>query len=66
MALAGHISRTRSLCFQSQGAITDYNSAVGEGRLSSFLSISDRVQSIGRQLGYGVGDDMDVLLAEFD
>jgi hypothetical protein len=36
------------------------------GRLSSFLSIPDRVQSIGRQLGYGVGEDMDVLLGEVD
>ena len=51
---------------RAKEAITDYNSAVGEGRLSSFLSISDRVQSIGRQLGYGVGEDMDVLLAEVD
>ncbi|MGO9088581.1 MAG: hypothetical protein ACLQBK_25530 [Candidatus Sulfotelmatobacter sp.] len=33
---------------------------------SSLLTRLDRVRSIGRQLGYGVGDDMDVLLAEFD
>ncbi len=26
----------------------------------------ERVRDIGRQLGYGVGDDMDVLLSEFD
>ena len=31
---------------------------------SQFLSRLDQVGSIGRQLGYGVGDDMDVLLAE--
>jgi hypothetical protein len=33
---------------------------------SSLLTRLDRVRSVGRQLGYGVGDDMDVLLAEFD
>jgi len=33
---------------------------------SSLLTRLDRVRSIGRQLGYGVGDNMDVLLAEFD
>ena len=65
MALAGHISRTRSV---HKEAIIDYNSAVGDprARLSSLLNIPDRVQSIGRQLGYGVGEDMDVLLAEVD
>ena len=31
---------------------------------SQFLSRLDQVGSIGRQLGYGVGDDIDVLLAE--
>ena len=33
---------------------------------SQLLSRLDQVRIIGRQLGYGVGDDMDVLLAEFD
>jgi len=33
---------------------------------SSLLSRLDRVRSIGRQLGKGVDEDMDVLLAEFD
>ena len=53
---------------RAKEAIIDYNSAVGDprARLSSFLNIPDRVQSIGRQLGYGVGEDMDVLLAEVD
>jgi hypothetical protein len=31
-----------------------------------FLARLDRVRSIGRQLGNGVGEDMDVLLSEFD
>lgn len=31
-----------------------------------FLTRLDRVRTIARQLGYGVGDDMDVLLSEFD
>jgi hypothetical protein len=33
---------------------------------TSLLSRLDRVRSIGRQLDYGFGEDMDVLLAEFD
>jgi hypothetical protein len=33
---------------------------------NDFLSRLDRVRSIGRQLGNGVGEDMDILLAEFD
>jgi hypothetical protein len=33
---------------------------------SGFLARLDRVRSIGRQLGNGVGEDMDVLLSEFD
>jgi hypothetical protein len=33
---------------------------------TSFLSRLDRVRTVGRQLGYGIGEDMDVLLAEFD
>jgi hypothetical protein len=32
---------------------------------NDFLSRLDRVRSIGRQLGNGVGEDMDVLLSEF-
>src|SRR5215831_8084178 len=31
-----------------------------------FLSRLDRVRSIGRQLGNGIGEDMDVLLSEFE
>jgi hypothetical protein len=31
----------------------------------NFLTRLDRVRTIARQLGYGVGDDMDVLLSEF-
>jgi len=31
-----------------------------------FLVRLDRVRSIGRQFGNGVGEDMDVLLSEFD
>lgn len=31
-----------------------------------FLARLDRVRDIGRQLGNGVGEDMDVLLSEFD
>jgi hypothetical protein len=33
---------------------------------SSLLSRLDHVRSIGRLLGYGVGEDMDVLFAQFD
>ena len=33
---------------------------------NGFLTRLDRVRSIGRQLGNGVGEDMDVLLSEFD
>ena len=33
---------------------------------NGFLVRLDRVRSIGRQLGNGVGEDMDVLLSEFD
>jgi len=33
---------------------------------TSLLSRLDRVRTVGRQLGYGIGEDMDVLLAEFD
>lgn len=33
---------------------------------NGFLARLDRVRSIGRQLGSGVGEDMDVLLSEFD
>ena len=33
---------------------------------SNLLTRLERVQKIGRQLGYGVGDDMDLLLSEFD
>ena len=33
---------------------------------NGFLARLDRVRSIGRQLGNGVGEDMDVLLSEFD
>lgn len=33
---------------------------------TSLLGRLDRVRAIGRQLGYFVGEDMDVLLAEFD
>ena len=33
---------------------------------NDFLSRLDRVRSIGRQLGNGVGEDMDVLLSEFE
>src|ERR1022692_1410624 len=29
------------------------------------LGTLDQVRSIGRELGYGIGDDMDVLFAEF-
>ena len=32
----------------------------------SFLTRLDRVWTIANQPGYGVGDDMDVLLSEFD
>jgi hypothetical protein len=33
---------------------------------NGFLARLDRVRSIGRQLSNGVGEDMDVLLSEFD
>jgi hypothetical protein len=33
---------------------------------NGFLTRLDRVRSIGRQLGNGVGEDMDVLLSEFE
>ena len=33
---------------------------------SGFLARLDHVRSVGRQLGNGVGEDMDVLLSEFD
>ena len=33
---------------------------------TTLLSRLDRVRTVGRQLGYGIGEDMDVLLAEFD
>jgi hypothetical protein len=33
---------------------------------NGFLARLDRVRSIGRQLGSGVGEDMDILLSEFD
>jgi len=33
---------------------------------NGFLARLNRVRSIGRQLGNGVGEDMDVLLSEFD
>jgi hypothetical protein len=33
---------------------------------NGFLARLDRVRSIGRQLGNGVGEDMDVLLSKFD
>ncbi len=33
---------------------------------SDFLSRLDRVRSIGRQLGNGVGEEMDILLSEFE
>ena len=33
---------------------------------NDFLSRLDRVRSIGRQLGNGVAEDMDVLLSEFE
>jgi hypothetical protein len=33
---------------------------------NGFLTRLDRVRSIGRQLGNGVGEDMDVLFSEFD
>lgn len=33
---------------------------------NGFLTRLDRVRGIGRQLGNGVGEDMDVLLSEFD
>jgi hypothetical protein len=33
---------------------------------NGFLARLDRVRSIGRQLGNGVGEEMDVLLSEFD
>ena len=33
---------------------------------NGFLARLDRVRSIGRQLGNGVGEDMDILLSEFD
>lgn len=33
---------------------------------NEFLSRLDRVRSIGRQLGNGVGEDMDLLLSEFE
>jgi hypothetical protein len=33
---------------------------------NGFLARLDRVRNIGRQLGNGVGEDMDVLLSEFD
>jgi hypothetical protein len=37
------------------------------GRVQNdFLSRLDRVRSIGRQLGNGVGEEMDVLLSEFE
>jgi hypothetical protein len=37
------------------------------GRVQNdFLSRLDRVRSICRQLGNGVGEDMDVLLSEFE
>ena len=33
---------------------------------NGFLTRLDRVRCIGRQLGNGVGEDMDILLSEFD
>jgi hypothetical protein len=33
---------------------------------NGFLARLDHVRSIGRQIGNGVGEDMDILLAEFD
>jgi hypothetical protein len=33
---------------------------------NDFLSRLDRVRTIGRQLGNGVGEDMDVLLSDFE
>jgi hypothetical protein len=33
---------------------------------NGFLARLDHVRSIGRQLGNGVGMDMDILLSEFD
>jgi hypothetical protein len=33
---------------------------------NGFLARLDHVRSIGRQLGSGVGMDMDILLSEFD
>ena len=33
---------------------------------NGFLARLDRVRSIGRQLGNGVGEHMDVLVSEFD
>jgi hypothetical protein len=47
---------------QALKATSDLNRKAQKG----FLTRLDRVRTIARQLGYGVGDDMDVLLSEFD
>lgn len=47
---------------QALKATASLNGSVRNG----FLARLDHVRSIGRQLGYGVGEDMDVLLSEFD
>jgi hypothetical protein len=40
--------------------------AVNSGTVRNpLLGTPDRVRSIGRELGYGIGDDMDILFAEF-
>jgi hypothetical protein len=47
---------------QALKATSDLNRKAQKG----FLTRLDRVRTIARQLGYGVGDDIDVLLSEFD
>jgi hypothetical protein len=44
-------------------ALTVVNTLPGSGRVALTARL-DRVRSISHQLGYGVGDDMDSLLAK--
>jgi|SRR5579864_1483085 len=51
--------RTFAQALKATGNLTD-------NVQNGFLIRLNHVRSIGRQLGHGIGDDMDVLLSEFD
>jgi len=50
---------------QALRTTTDLSANSGNIR-NRLLERLDRVLDVGHELGYGVGDDMDVLLSEFD